>query len=70
MSIFFEQIKMKYIAQKLSDSPRTRSAKSDESPKVYYNTKAPIKGATTGRKKKNKTNHMTPIQRMGCLHQS
>jgi len=38
---FFEQIKMKYIAQKQSDSPRTRCAKSDESLNVCYITTTP-----------------------------
>jgi len=44
--LFFEQIKMEYIAQKQSDSPRTRRVKSDESPNVCYKPQAPIKDAT------------------------
>ena len=53
-------------AQKLSDSPRTRCAKSDESPNVSYKSLAPREDATINKKQ----NYMTPIQRSGCLHQS
>ena len=61
---------MEYIAQKQSDSPRARCAKSGESPKVCYNTKAPNKDATTRRRKIKISSYMTLIQRSGCLHQS
>lgn len=63
---FVEQIKMEYIVQMKSDSPRTRHAKSDKSLKVCTITRHLDTDATT----KKINNYMTPIQRSGCLHQS
>jgi len=41
MYFIFEQIKMRYIAQKKSDSPCTRCAKSDKTLKYMLQDQAP-----------------------------